>query len=223
MPNSPEKRSAIKHLRNPIKNAFGVARGDSSPATESLVVSVARRLIHKLNGEELTLLASGVVPESIHNEAINAELHDPTVPSSPGAMEINYLRNYRWGARGADLWMRENKAEINATIAQSESASADSSQAPLKGSLLKWMKKRVGWRLFRLLPKEEQDWWIVRAREERNFCGFKPILAPDDEPEGDVGTPKPKRKLDSSTPALKTEAEYRYNQSLRYRHEQALS
>ena len=53
------------------------------------------------------------------------------------------------------------------------------------------------------LLEEVQNWWIVRAREERNCCGFKPILAPDDEPEGDVGTPKPKRKLDSSTPALK--------------------
>ena len=53
------------------------------------------------------------------------------------------------------------------------------------------------------LLEEVQNWWIVRAREERNCCGFKPILAPYDEPEGDVGTPKPKRKLDSSTPALK--------------------
>ena len=99
--------------------------------------------------------------------------------------------------------MRENKGEINATIAKLQSASTDSSQAPLKGSLLKSWKKRVGWRLFRSLSKEEQKACIQKAIDERCAYGFKPILAPDDGPEGDTGTRKPKRKRDSSTLPLK--------------------
>ena len=111
--------------------------------------------------------------------------------------------------------MRENKAEINAAIAKLQSASVDSSQAPLKGSLLKALKKRVGWRMFRLLSKEEQKEWIEKAREERCPCGFKPILAPYDGPDGDAGlegdtrtdggtgTRKSKRKRDSSNLPLK--------------------
>ena len=74
MTNSPEKQAAIRHLRVPVKTALKIVRGGSSPATESLVVSLARRLIHNLNGEELTMLASGVVPESIQDETITAEL-----------------------------------------------------------------------------------------------------------------------------------------------------
>ena len=59
--------------------------------------------------------------------------------------------------------MRENKGEINATIAKLQSASTDSSQAPLKGSLLESCKKRrVGWKLFRSLSKEEQKVWIEK-------------------------------------------------------------
>ena len=108
--------------------------------------------------------------------------------------------------------MRENKVAVNAAIVQLQSASTDSHQAPLKGSLLKSWKKRVGWRLFRALSKEEQKAWIQQAIDERNMYGF---LAPDDGPEGDTGpdgdtgtyagteTRTPKRKRDSSKLPLK--------------------
>jgi len=108
----------------------GITRGGSSPATESLVVSLARRLIHNLNGEELTMLASGVVPESIQDETITAELYRPTAPATSRALEIRPDRNYRWSARGGDLWMRENKAEINATIVDCQVAQHVHRQLP---------------------------------------------------------------------------------------------
>lgn len=141
------------------------------------------------------MLASGVVPESIQLDTITAELYNPTAPASSRAMVIRPDRNYRWSARGGDLWMRENKAEINAATAKLQSASVDSSQAPLKGSLLKALKKRVGWRMFRLLSKEEQKEWIGKARDERCPCGFKPILAPYD---GPVSNLPLKRKQDTA-------------------------
>ena len=100
-------RAAIKHLQNSVKKVAGITRGLGSPQVESCVVSVARRLIHNLNGEELTMLASGVVPESIQDETITAELYRPTAPATSRALEIRPDRNYRWSARGGDLWMRE--------------------------------------------------------------------------------------------------------------------
>ena len=70
--------------------------------------------------------------------------------------------------------MRENKAAVAASVAQLQSASVGRSQAPLKGRLIKSAKKRVGWGLFRYLPKEEQESWIEDAVSERNPCGFTP-------------------------------------------------
>ena len=213
MTNSPEKQAAIRHLRVPVKTALKIVRGGSSPAVECVVVSVARRLIANLNRDELTLLASGVVPESIGDDTITKELEDPTVQTHQ--LRSRTDRHYRASARGGDLWMRENKGEINATIAKLQSASTDSSQAPLKGSLLKSWKKRVGWRLFRSLSKEEQKACIQKAIDERCAYGFKPILAPYDGPDGDAGlegdtrtdggtgTRKSKRKRDSSNLPLK--------------------
>ena len=130
MPNSPEKQAAIKHLRSSVKKVAGITRGLGSPQVESYVVSVARRLIHNLNGEELTMLASGVVPESIQDETITAELYRPTAPATSRALEIRPDRNYRWSARGGDLWMRENKAEINATIVDCQVAQHVHRQLP---------------------------------------------------------------------------------------------
>ena len=124
-----------------MKAASGITRGGGSPGIESLIVSVARRLIDKLNRDDLTSLAAGVVPASIRTETIIAELENPTAPAVRPRVVAN--GNYRASARGGDLWMRENKALVNAAVAQLQSVSVGSSQAPLKGSLLKSAKKRV--------------------------------------------------------------------------------
>ena len=70
------------------------------------------------------------MPESIQDETITAELYRPTAPATSRALEIRPDRNYWWSARGGDLWMRENKAEINATIVDCQVAQHVHRQLP---------------------------------------------------------------------------------------------
>ena len=175
----------MKHLRKFVKEACGITYGGSAPGIESMVRSVARCLIASLSREDLASLAGGVVPASIGHDDVAAEM------ANPSALSVRPLRNctekYRASGRGGDLWMRENKAAVNAAVAQLQSASAGSPQAPLKGRLLEPAKKRVGWSIFRTLPKEEQESWIEDAVSERTLLGFKQRWCPKPAPRGARG------------------------------------
>ena len=193
MPDSPEVKEALRL----VKEASGITYGGSSAGIESMVRSVARRLLVSLSREELALLAGGEVPASVGPDAVAAEMTQPSA-SEVGRPPLNVYEKCRASGRGGDLWMRENKRAVNAVVAELQSASAGS-RAPLKGKFLASLKKRVGWRLLRSLPKEDQEWWIEGAVEERTYFGFTPKVVPEARPAGGKWKGKPlKRKQDTS-------------------------
>ena len=104
-------------------------------SSESMVRSVARRLLVSLSREELALLAGGEVPASIGPDAVATEMTQSSA-SEVGRAPLNVNEKCRASGRGGDLWMRENKAAVNAAVAQLQRASGDSFKAPLQGSLL---------------------------------------------------------------------------------------
>ena len=138
------------------------------------------------------------MPASIGRDAVEAEMRCPSA-SEVGRVPMTFTKKYRASGRGGDMWMRENKPAVNAAAAEMQSASGDSSLVPLKRKLLASLKKCVGWRLFRALPKEEQEWWMKEAAEEGSYLGFTSKVMPEASPARDKGTGKPlKRKQDAA-------------------------
>ena len=185
MPNSPEWKAALQRLRRIVKTAHGFSEyGKSSCGIESMVMSVSRRILDRLDREGVASLArGGDLPASIAADIVNDEMTSPTAhqvgrPLQVGRPPLTFTAKYRASGRGGDMWMRENKDVVNRAVVDMQSASGESSRVPLKGKMLASLKKRVGWRLFRALPKGEKDSWIERAMDERNYLGYVPEASP---------------------------------------------
>ena len=165
MPNSPEWKAALKRLRRIVKEAHGFSEyGKSSCGIESMVMSVSRRILDRLDPQGVASLArGGDLPASIAVDIINDEMTSPTAhqvgrPLQVGRPPLTFTAKYRASGRGGDMWMRDNKDVVNRAVVDMQSASGESSRVPLKGKMLASLKKRVGWKLFRALPKEEKEY-----------------------------------------------------------------